>query len=157
MRKMPVLQGALPSDQANAIAFDADGNIYVGTQCDGLVWIPGVPRSVNGAEPPLVTKALPSRDNATTKRPNWRWRACSPGRGCRQILDFRFAIGGRTRGKPASRGARPTGSVIEHPQSVDVEVHVRAPPDAIAGICQRAGEHLGESTGWRSFACGATA
>jgi hypothetical protein len=34
--KMPVLQGALPSDQANAIAFDADGNIYVGTQCDGL-------------------------------------------------------------------------------------------------------------------------
>jgi len=31
-----VLQGALPSDQANAIAFDADGNIYVGTQCDGL-------------------------------------------------------------------------------------------------------------------------
>ena len=33
---MPVLQGALPSDQANAIAFDADGNIYVGTQCDGL-------------------------------------------------------------------------------------------------------------------------
>ena len=36
MRKMPVLQGALPSDQANAIAFDSDGNIYVGTQCDGL-------------------------------------------------------------------------------------------------------------------------
>ncbi len=34
--KMPVLRGALPSDQANAIAFDADGNIYVGTQCDGL-------------------------------------------------------------------------------------------------------------------------
>jgi hypothetical protein len=34
--RMPVLQGALPSDQANAIAFDADGNIYVGTQCDGL-------------------------------------------------------------------------------------------------------------------------
>jgi hypothetical protein len=37
MRKMPVLQGALPiPTQANAIAFDADGNIYVGTQCDGL-------------------------------------------------------------------------------------------------------------------------
>ena len=26
----------LPSDQANAIAFDAEGNIYVGMQCDGL-------------------------------------------------------------------------------------------------------------------------
>jgi len=51
-----------------------------------------------------------SRSNATTTRPNWRWRACSPGReGCK-ILDFRFAIGGRTRGKPASRGARLRGS-----------------------------------------------
>jgi Two component regulator propeller len=26
----------LPSDQANALAFDSDGNLYVGTQCDGL-------------------------------------------------------------------------------------------------------------------------
>jgi len=26
----------LPSDQANAIAFDKDGDIYVGTQCDGI-------------------------------------------------------------------------------------------------------------------------
>jgi ligand-binding sensor domain-containing protein len=26
----------LPSDQSNAIAFDRDGNIYVGTQCDGI-------------------------------------------------------------------------------------------------------------------------
>ena len=106
------------------------------------------------------------RANATTRRPNWRWRGSSPGRGCRQILDFgfsicdwgkdargsgvarcatygahhgrtprrrgrigaggrarlaakavrfwifdfRFAIGGRTRGKPASRGARLRGS-----------------------------------------------
>ena len=26
----------LPSDQANALAFDADGTLYVGTQCDGI-------------------------------------------------------------------------------------------------------------------------
>ena len=26
----------LPSDQANALAFDASGNLYVGTQCDGI-------------------------------------------------------------------------------------------------------------------------
>jgi hypothetical protein len=26
----------LPSDQSNAIAFDADGNVYLGTQCDGI-------------------------------------------------------------------------------------------------------------------------
>ena len=26
----------LPGDQASALAFDADGNLYVGTQCDGL-------------------------------------------------------------------------------------------------------------------------
>jgi hypothetical protein len=26
----------LPSDQANSIAFDADGNVYVATQCDGI-------------------------------------------------------------------------------------------------------------------------
>lgn len=26
----------LPSDQANALAFDKDGNLYVGTQCDGI-------------------------------------------------------------------------------------------------------------------------
>jgi len=39
MRNMPVLHGGtpnIPSDHANAIAFDADGNLYVGTQCDGL-------------------------------------------------------------------------------------------------------------------------
>jgi ligand-binding sensor domain-containing protein len=27
----------LPSNQANALAFDADGTLYVGTQCDGIV------------------------------------------------------------------------------------------------------------------------
>ena len=26
----------LPSDQAQSLAFDADGNLYVGTQCDGI-------------------------------------------------------------------------------------------------------------------------
>ena len=28
----------LPSDQSNAIAFDADGNIYLGTACDGIAF-----------------------------------------------------------------------------------------------------------------------
>ncbi len=30
--------GGLPSDQINAIAFDQAGNIFVGTQCDGVAW-----------------------------------------------------------------------------------------------------------------------
>ena len=82
MRKMPVLHGGtpnIPSDQANAIAFDADGNIYVGTQCDGLAiahaadnyttWrvitgpdrMPTVPR---GEGPPtnLINDVLVTRD-----------------------------------------------------------------------------------------------
>ena len=29
-------EGGLPSDQANALAFDPDGTLYVGTQCDGI-------------------------------------------------------------------------------------------------------------------------
>jgi len=29
-------EGGLPSDQANALAFDTDGTLYVGTQCDGI-------------------------------------------------------------------------------------------------------------------------
>jgi hypothetical protein len=34
--QLPASNSYLPSDQISAIAFDAKGNIYVGTQCDGI-------------------------------------------------------------------------------------------------------------------------
>ena len=50
----------LPSDQSNAIALDADGNVYVGTQCDGITMAKAADnyktwRTVTGPDqPPLV-------------------------------------------------------------------------------------------------------
>jgi hypothetical protein len=50
----------LPSDQASAIAFDAEGNIYVGTQCDGVTMADAVDgykkwRTVVGPDRPGTT------------------------------------------------------------------------------------------------------
>jgi hypothetical protein len=47
-----------------------------------------------------------SRSNATTTRPNWRWRACSPGReGCK-ILDFQIIDAAHARRQGLSRRRR---------------------------------------------------
>lgn len=78
----------LPADQANSIAFDPNGNIYVGTQCDGIAmanaaddyktWrsvsgpeaMPAVPAG-EGLPTPLINQVLVARDGtvyaATTR------------------------------------------------------------------------------------------
>jgi len=50
----------LPSDQISAIAFDAKGNIYVGTQCDGIAMASRDSDYTDWRQAPLADQELPT-------------------------------------------------------------------------------------------------
>jgi hypothetical protein len=50
----------LPSDQISAIAFDAKGNIYVGTQCDGVAMASREADYSDWKQAPLVDQEMPT-------------------------------------------------------------------------------------------------
>ena len=50
----------LPSDQISAIAFDAKGNIYVGTQCDGIAMASREADYHEWRQAPLANQAIPT-------------------------------------------------------------------------------------------------
>ena len=63
----------LPSDQANAIAFDKDGTVYVGTQCDGLA-------IASPADHYATWKQVTSRQPRAA-RSRWQDRRCPRAHG----------------------------------------------------------------------------
>ena len=52
--------GGLPSDQITAIAFDAKGNIYVGTQCDGIAMASRDSDYTDWKQAPLADQVMPT-------------------------------------------------------------------------------------------------